>query len=324
MPPGERCRAVTRSISAQGRGKQLVTWLGRAYAFEEQDALGTAYLSNFLETVNQSGNIGPGASGSGLFDGNDHLVGALALGRTSTDASGYGACPVTPAPAPNGTNGVADFTALAAVWSSTADTTSSTGRATLESVLDPRGTASLVVPGKPVELVASNAPPPALEITFSPATVRAGQSFTAGWSASNTANCMLTGGITGGARGESAQSVPATGSLTESGPAGHYTFGLICQSVEANSLPVSTQATLTITPEAGAPAPGAGGGPANAGGATSGGGGSMGIVESVILAALIAFTLTRRPPSGRRWRMPGRLRAAKRKVRQQERTPRGS
>jgi hypothetical protein len=309
---------------AQGRDQQLVSWFGPAYALEEQGALGTAYLSNLLETVNQSGNIGPGASGSGLFDGNDRLVGALALGRTSTDASGYGACPVTPAPTPDGSNGVADFTALAAVWNSTADTTSSTGGATLKSALDPGGTGSLVVPGKPVELVSNAPPPPALEITFSPVTVTAGQSFTAGWSASNTANCTLTGGIPGGAWGGSAQSFPPTGSMAESGPAGHYTFGLICQSAAANSLPVSTQATLTITPEAGAPAPGAGGGPANAGGATSGGGGSMGIVETVILAALIAFSLTRRPPAGRRWRMLSRLRPVKRKVRQQERTPRGS
>ncbi len=310
---------------AQGRDKQLVTWFGGAYALEEQDALGTAYLSNFLETVNQSGNIGPGASGSGLFDSSNHLVGSLALGRKSTDASGYGACPVTPAPTPNGSNGVADFTSLAAVWSSTADSTSSTGGATLESVLDPGATGSLVVPGKPVELVAfSAAPPPAPQITFSPATVTAGQSFIAGWSASNAANCTLTGGVPGGAWGNSAQSFPPTGSLTESGPAGHYTFGLICQSVAANSLPVSTQATVTITPEAAAPTLSAATEPAEAGGAiNSGGGGSMGIVEGVILAALLGFSLLRGAQRGRRWRMPGQLSPVRRRLRQQEGTPRG-
>lgn len=309
---------------AQGGDKQFVGWYGTAFALEERDALGSAYLSNFLETVNQTGNIGPGASGSGLFNRNDHLVGALALGRKSTDASGYGACPVTPAAAPNGSNGVADFTPLAAVWASTADTTSSTGATTLQSVLDPANTGSRVVPGKPVEMVASNAPPPpAPQITFSPATVTAGQSFTAGWSATNAANCTLTGGIPGGTWGGSSQAVPATGSTTEFGPAGHYTFGLICQGMTANSLTVSTQATLTITPAAAAPAPSAASGPADPAGATAaGGGGSMGIVEGVILAALLGFGLLRRGQGGRRWRMPGQMSPVKRSVRQQERTPR--
>jgi len=308
---------------AQGRDKQFVGWSGKAFAFEEQDALGSAYLSNLLETVNQTGNIGPGASGSGLFNRNNRLVGALPIGRKSSDASGYGACPVTPAPAPDGSNGVADFTALAAVWRATADTTSSTGGTTLQSVLDPGNTGSLVVPGKPVEMVADNAaPPPAPQISFSPATVTAGQSFTAGWSATNAASCTLTGGIPGGMWGGSSQSVPASGSLTESGPAGHYTFGLICQSVTANSLAVSTQATVTITPDAAAPAPSAATVPADPAGAGSGGGGSMGIVEGVILAALLAFGLLRRGQGNRRWRVPGQMSPVKRTVRQQERTPR--
>jgi len=48
----------------------------------------------------------------------------------------------------------------------------------------------------------------------------------------------------------------------------------------------------------------------------------MGIVESVILAALVAFAFVRSAPGGRRWRMPRMLRRVKRRVRQQERTPR--
>lgn len=111
--------------------------------------------------------------------------------------------------------------------------------------------------------------------------------------------------------------------MTESGPAGHYTFGLICQSVAANSLAVSTQATLTITPEAAVPTPSAATESSDAGGATnSGGGGSMGIVEGVILAALLTFSLLRRTQRGRLWRMFGQLSPVRRRVRQQERTPR--
>ncbi|HXZ59347.1 MAG TPA: trypsin-like serine protease [Steroidobacteraceae bacterium] len=309
---------------AQGRDKQFVSWSGTAFALEERDALGTAYVSNLLETVNQTGNIGPGASGSGLFDRDNHLVGALALGRKSTDPSGYGACPVTPPPAPNGSNGVADFSSLAALWASSVDTTSSTGGVTLQSVLDPGNTGSLVVPGKPVENVAYNTPPPpAPQITFSPATVTAGQSFTAGWSATHAANCTLTGGIPGGSWGGSGESLPPSGSMTESGPAGHYTFGLICQSVEPNSLPVSTQATLTITPETTALAASPATEPAAAGGDTgSGGGGSMGVLEGAILAALLGFSLLWTTPRGRRWLMRMQPSPVRRRLRQQERTPR--
>lgn len=282
---------------AQGLARQFVSWFGTAYALTESGALGTGYVSNFLDTVNQTGNIGPGASGSGLFNSNNRVVGALSLGRKSTSSSGYGACPVTPLAAPNGSNGVADFTPLAAVWNSLADRTSSTGHMTLKSALDPAGTGTLAVPGMPVTLVAAGVtPPPAPRISFNPASISAGQNFTAQWSATNAAGCTLTGGIPGGAWGGSAQTFPATGSLTESGPAGHYTFGLICQSVEANGAPVATQATLTIAADpaslaaSSAPTPQAG-----AGG--SGGGGALGWLEAALLLALLAARQSRRRPA---------------------------
>ena len=298
--------------NAQGRDQQIVGWFATAFAWSASDDLGTGYVSNFLQTVNQSGNIGPGASGGGFFDGQDHLVGSLSLGRKSQDASGYGACPVTPSPVPNGSNGVADFTALAAVWSSTADRTSSTGGATLKSVLDPAGTGVRVVPSMPASMVAAGgAPAPAPRISFNPTSVIAGQSFTAAWSASNAANCTLSGGIPGGAWGGSTQSVPASGSLTESGPAGSYSFGLVCQGVEANSAPVATQTTLTIAAAAGSPEAGdtTAATPPSASGS---GGGALGLLEAAVLAALLAVRqLTRK-------RSPLRLRS----VRQQKGTAR--
>ena len=274
---------------AGGLAKQFVGWFGTAYVLTESDALGTSYVSNFLDTVNQTGNIGPGASGGGLFNSNNHVVGTLSLGRKSTGSSEYGACPVTPLAAPNGSNGVADFTALAAVWNSLADRTSSTGGATLKSALDPEGTGTLAVPSMPVTLLsAGGAPPPAPHISFNPASISAGQTFTAQWSATNAASCTLTGGIPGGAWGGSAQTFPAIGSLTESGPAGHYTFGLICQSVEANGAAVATQATLTIAANtasfaaSGTATPQAG--PVGA----AGGGGALGWLEAAVILALVA------------------------------------
>ena len=127
----------------------------------------------------------------------------------------------------------------------------------------------------------------------------------------------------GGNWGGNTRSVAANGSMTESGPAGHYTFGLICQSVTANSLPVSTQATLTITPGTTAPAASPATEPAAAGGETaSGGGGSMGIVECVILAALLGFGVLRTTQRGRRWLRFGQPILARRRVRRQEHRPR--
>ncbi|HEV2285311.1 MAG TPA: hypothetical protein VGR80_04645 [Steroidobacteraceae bacterium] len=319
--------AVTGGYSihhAEGRDKQIVGWYGTAYAFARSGELGTAYTSNLLETVNQSGNIGAGASGSGLFDRNDHLVGTLALGRKTADPSGYQACPVAQPAAPNGANGAADFTALAAVWDSTADTTSSTGGATLRSMLDPADTGSRVVPGKPVELVAyPGDAPPAPRITFTPVSVAANQPFTAAWSSGSATNCTLTGGVPGGSWGGSMQNVPASGSAAEKGPAGTYTFGLVCQSAAAAGAAVSTQATLTITSGAASAPTGSSADAAAQGIAgNSGGGGSMGIFETVILAALVAFAITRRAATGRRWRLPGLLRPLRRRIRQQERPPR--
>lgn len=319
--------AVTGGYSihhAEGRDKQIVGWYGTAYAIARSGELGTAYTSDLLETVNQSGNIGAGASGSGLFDRSDHLVGTLALGRKTADPSGYQSCPVAQPPAPNGANGAADFTVLAAVWDSTADATSSTGGATLRSMLDPGDTGSRVVPAKPIELVAyPGDAPPAPRITFTPSSVVANQPFTAAWSSGSAANCTLTGGVPGGSWGGSMQNVPASGSAPESGPAGTYTFGLVCQSAAVAGAPVSTQATLTIASGAAAAPAGSSADAAAQGIAdNSGGGGSMGIFETVILAALVALAVVRGAAGGRRWRLPARLRPLRRKVRQQERPAR--
>lgn len=312
--------------NAQGRYQQLVGWYATALAWQKSDDLGTGYVSNFLQTVNQTGNIGPGASGGGLFDSHDHLVGSLTLGRKSTDSSGYGACPVAPLAAPNGSNGAADFTSLAAVWSSTADRTSSTGSVTLQSVLDPAGTGVRAVPGMPLLAASSGAATaPAPMITFNPAHVTAGQSVSVAWTATGAANCTLTGGIPGGAWGGSTQSVPSSGSLSESGQAGSYTFGLVCQSAVPNGGAVATQKTLTIAAAAAPPAssPASDSAPPAQSGASggSGGGGALGVLEAAVLAVLLALRHIRKP------RSPIRLRSTRsplaRRLRQQEDAARG-
>lgn len=204
---------------AEGNDKQYVQWFGQSAAVQMSDVLGSSYVSNFWETVNQLGNVGPGASGSGLFDQNDRLVGLLTLGRQTSDPSGYGSCPIPNPPAPDGTNGTADFTSLAAVWTSTADSSSSTGNATLKSVLDPANTGTLVTASEV-----------SLAITFAPQTTdvfNVGTPAGVQWSAVNATTCAASGGTAGdGWTG----TLPNVGSqsVVESTP-GTITYTLTCQ-----------------------------------------------------------------------------------------------
>jgi hypothetical protein len=204
---------------AEGNDKQFAGWFGQAAAVQASGVLGVKYLSDFWETVNQTGNIGPGASGSGLFDQSDHLVGALSLGRTTNDPSGYGSCPVANPPAPNGSNGVADFTSLAAVWNSIADTTSTTGNTTLKSVLDPANTGTAVVPSLPAAAITFKS------LTTDRITINQTEQFN--WSAPNAAQCTASGGIPGDGWSGTLPSVVGTQTLTETAPA-VVTYTLTC------------------------------------------------------------------------------------------------
>jgi lysyl endopeptidase len=210
---------------AEGYNKQFTAWFDQAYVLQDSGVLGTTYVSNFLETVNQIGNVAPGASGGGLFDQNNHLVGSLTLGRTTSDPSGYGACPVVPLSAPNGTNGVADFTSLAAVWNSTADTTSTTGSKTLKSILDSANTGVLVVSSMAV------AP---ISFTANPTVLSTGQTAQLSWSVPNATGCTAAGGVPGdGWSG----TLPATGTQSVSETAGlNATYKLTCRLTTGGSV----------------------------------------------------------------------------------------
>jgi hypothetical protein len=173
---------------ALGFDKQFTTWFGTAYAAQDSGVLGVTYVSNFWETVNASGNIGPGSSGSGLFNQNNVLVGSATLGRQDGDSSGYQSCPIPNPSAPNGSNGAADFTQLSAVWNSTADNTSSTLPATLKSVLDPTNTG--------VQVASSMS---AASMTFSASTysLAVQGSVLLKWNAPGATQCTAGGGAAG-------------------------------------------------------------------------------------------------------------------------------
>ena len=196
---------------AEGGTKQFTAWFGQAASVPYSG------YANFLETVNQLGNIGPGASGSGLFDQNNHLVGSLTFGRSTADPSGYGSCPVSPLTAPNGSNGVADFTSLAALWSATGDPDSTTGSVTIKSVLDPANTGTLVVASAPAVSVVFGALP-GLQVV--------GLTATLTWAAAGATQCTAGGGVAGdGWSGVLAAS--GSRSLTETNPT-TATYTLIC------------------------------------------------------------------------------------------------
>lgn len=202
---------------ALGYNKQFTQWFGQAYPTQEDHVLGTGYLSHFLETVNQLGNIGPGASGSGLIDSHDRLVGSLSLGRTTNDTSGYESCPVNPV-APNGSNGTADFTSLAAVWSSAADSTVTAGGPTLKSILDPGNTGTQIL----ASLAATN-----LHFSASSYSLTDGDSLVLSWNAVGATQCTATDGAN--SDGWSG-ALPSSGqhTVTESF-GGTVTYGLRCQ-----------------------------------------------------------------------------------------------
>jgi hypothetical protein len=203
---------------ALGYNDQLAQWFGQAYRAQKSNILGSTFVSDFLETVNQAGNIGPGASGSSLIDGNNRLVGTLSLGQKSSDPSGYAACPVPSPRAPNGSNENADFISLAGVWNSTADLTSSTGTTTLKSVLDPSNSGTRIV---------SSTPLIALNFTASSHSLIDNDQLVLSWNAAGATACTANGGANGdGWSG----ALPAAGSRTLSESfGGSVKYSLTCQ-----------------------------------------------------------------------------------------------
>jgi lysyl endopeptidase len=187
---------------ALGLNKQYVEWSGQAILETiPGTTLKVGYDSHFWGLVNSMGNVGAGASGGAVFDGNNNVVGSASLAALVGGEGTAGVCPVNPVPAPSPASATALYTALASVWTSTADTTSSTGNVTLQSLLDPDGTGHLVNAGYgvvPMTLTATNTSP----TTF--------QNTTLTWSAPGTDSCTASGGVSGdGWNG----SKPASGSI---------------------------------------------------------------------------------------------------------------
>jgi hypothetical protein len=219
---------------ALGYDKQYVGWYGQPLLQTIPGAtLSLHYTSNFWGVVNATGNVGAGGSGGALFDPSNNTVGSGTLGVLINGPNTAGVCPATPPQAPSPSTITAWYTALSAVWSSTADTTSSTGAATLQSVLDAAQTGKLVNSGLgllPVTLTISQSNP------------QTGQIVNLTWSAPGAQSCTASGGLSGDGWAGS-RSANGTYALTEQSGS-QVTYSIRCTAanqVGAASVNVSWQ-----------------------------------------------------------------------------------
>ena len=200
---------------ALGYDKQIVDWYGQPILETiPGGTTGLGFTSTFWGVVNATGSTGAGASGGALFDPNNSAVGSGSLALLTNGRNSGGVCPAAQPPAPSTSTATALYTTLSSVWQSTADATSSTGGATLQSVLDAAGTGQLVESGLallPVTLSVDK---------YSPGT---GDSLNLTWDAPGAQSCTASGGTSGdgwaGARGTSgsiALTERAGGSVTYS------------------------------------------------------------------------------------------------------------
>lgn len=184
---------------ALGYNKQYVDWYGQPLLHTVPGAtLSLGFSSTFWGVVNSNGNVGAGASGGALFNPDNNVVGSASLAELTGGANSAGVCPATAPQAPSLSTLTADYTALSAVFSSTADATSSTGTATLQSVLDAAKTGQLTMSGAaflPVTLTANLSGGPT------------GATANLTWSAPGAQACTSSGGLSddgwAGSRGAS-------------------------------------------------------------------------------------------------------------------------
>jgi hypothetical protein len=215
-----------------GNARQFAGWYGQAYYAQVSAAtLGVHYASTFWELVNQVGSIAPGASGSGVFDANNRLVGTIVRGESqSTQTDSPGVCPVLAPPVPSPTTATAFATAFSGIFDSTADPQSTTGAVTLRTVLDPQDSGALTLNG-------SWLPP---QLSASSPTSPTGSLVTLTWSAPGSTSCTASGGLLGdGWSG----SLAASGSLTVT----EYNGGAVTYALACNSASLQSTARVTVT-----------------------------------------------------------------------------
>lgn len=204
---------------ALGTSRQFVGWSGQAfYSVVPGSALGVGYTSTFWGTVNAVGSTGGGASGAGLFDENGRLTGTVVRGNEQAGGSQAGVCPVSDPPAPSAQSITQSSTALSGIFSSTEDPKSTTGTVTLQSVLDPGHTGTLVMNGQ------TN--PPSISFGNDSSNASTGNIIILEWASARATSCTASGGDAGdGWSGAVATSGSLLVTSVDSGP---ITYTLTC------------------------------------------------------------------------------------------------
>jgi lysyl endopeptidase len=223
---------------ALGYDKQYVGWYGQSL-FQTIPAatLKIRYDSTFWGLVNGLGSVGAGASGGAVFDPSNHVVGTGSLAYLPNGANSAGVCPTVPPVVPSASTITAQYTALSGVWSATADSTSTTGTTTLQSVLDPDATGQRVLGGfgvLPMTLTVDQTDP------------RTDQSLTLSWNVAGAEACTATGGRPGdGWTG----SMPASGSVKVTEVAGgQVSYSLSCTGGDRKGRAVANVSWIYIAP----------------------------------------------------------------------------
>jgi hypothetical protein len=195
--------------------QQYVTWSGAAASETVSgSSLNIGYTSVFWGVVNSLGSVDHGASGSGFFTSGNQVVGSLSRAAVAQ-------CPASSPPTPSSTTSVALYNKLASTWTSTADTTSTTGSVTLASVLDPGSSGTTVLSGMA-------GPPPTVQLSVSQTAVQTGSNVVLSFEASAGATCTASGGLSGdGWTGTIAAYPSGIQVIVESQP-GTVTYGLTC------------------------------------------------------------------------------------------------
>ncbi len=217
---------------AGGNSQQYATFSGTAIT-EDFTAvqLSVGYNTTYWGVVNSLGSVDHGASGSGLFNKDNLLVG-------SASRAVAGQCPVNPPPAPSKDSVSALFSRLASTWTSTADASSSTGSITLASVLDPTNTGATTSPG-----IAGF--PPTTSLYVSQTAAQTGSTVNLVINTTAGAVCTAMGGVPG----DGWTGVLSTGqylAVTESNPA-VVTYGVTC-TIGARSSAAQVQVTWSVAP----------------------------------------------------------------------------
>ena len=259
---------------AGANAKQFVEWYGQA-VYQTATFNGTNTSGQQFQTetafwnVNPSlGSISHGASGSGFFDANNHLVGAL--------TSGAGTCPTSPPTPPSAKSFGGSYTALQVIYNSTIDQSSSQPTATIAQYLDPGHTGAQTNNGKE-----GPTPPPAPTVTMAaaPTSFTVGSSTTLTWSSTNADSCTASGGWSGtkATSGSAKQTPTASGTVT---------YTLTCSNASGSA---SKGATVTVNPQSSSSS----GGSSSSSGGSGGGGGGGGAFGFVGLAGLALAALVR-------------------------------